>query len=276
MISQSGHLKHRNIFLTRGNCPSPAYNKDLTMKTLKQLAHENKDSLQGLEILIGCKFTDVILLQQALVHSSFGFEQLHDGANNETMEFLGDAVLDLAVSDILFYMYPGIREGELTKMRAGLVREATLARMAKVIKLDNFLMLGKGEEASHGRKKSSILASAFEALAGAIYLDRGYEKTLHFIRSQYAPMLPAKKEKMLLDDAKSQLQEKLQEQFNQAPTYHLDAEEGPDHAKKFTVSVRFMAQVLGVGTGSSKKTAEQQAAATALATLDSWWEDLIP
>ena len=246
------------------------------MKTIKQLAHENKDRLQGLEILIGCKFTDVILLQQALVHSSFGFEQLHDGANNETMEFLGDAVLDLAVSDMLFYMYPGIREGELTKMRAGLVREATLARMAKGIKLDDFLMLGKGEEASHGRKKSSILASAFEALVGAIYLDRGYEKTLHFISSHYAPMLPAKKEKMLLDDAKSQLQEKLQEQFNQAPTYHLDAEEGPDHAKKFTVSVRFMAQVLGVGTGSSKKTAEQQAAATALATLDSWWEDLIP
>ena len=244
------------------------------MKTLKHLAHENQDKLQGLELLIGCKFADIVLLQQSLVHSSFGFEHLNDGANNETLEFLGDAVLDLAVSDMLFHMYPGIREGDLTKMRAGMVREDTLARMAKNIKLNDFLMLGKGEEASHGRKKPSILSSAFEALVGAIYLDRGYEKTLHFIRSHYSSMLPAKKEKMLFEDAKSRLQEKLQAQFNQAPTYSLDAEEGPDHAKKFTVSVRFREQLLGVGTGSSKKTAEQQAAVTALATLDSWWQDL--
>ena len=245
------------------------------MKTLKQLAHENSDKLQGLEVLIGCKFSDFILLQQALVHSSFGFEELQDGQNNETLEFIGDAVLDLAVSDMLFRKYPDIREGELTKMRAGLVNEATLARMAKTIKLGDFLLLGKGEETSHGRRKPSILASSFEALVGAIYLDSGYENALHFIRSHCLPMLPAKKEKMLLDDPKSQLQEKLQEQFYQAPTYCLDAEEGPDHAKKFTVSVRFMAEVLGVGFGSSKKTAEKQAAEAALTTLDSWWAELI-
>jgi len=245
------------------------------MKTLKQLAHENRGKLQGLEVLMGCKFNDFILLQQALVHSSFGFEELQDGQNNETLEFIGDAVLDLAVSDMLFHKYPGIREGELTKMRAGLVNEATLARMAKTIKLGDFLMLGKGEEASHGRKKFSILASSFEALVGAIYLDSGYEKALHFIRKHCLPMLPARKEKMLFDDPKSQLQEKLQEQFYQAPTYCLDAEEGPDHAKKFTVSVRFREQVLGVGSGSSKKTAEKQAAEAALATLDSWWAELI-
>ena len=245
------------------------------MKTLKQLAYENRDKLQGLEVLIGCQFTDSILLQQALIHSSFGFEQLQDGQNNETLEFIGDAVLDLAVSDMLFHKYPGIREGELTKMRAGLVNEATLARMAKTIKLGDFLMLGKGEEASHGRKKSSILASSFEALVGAIYLDSGYENALHFIRNHCLPMVPAKKEKMLVNDPKSLLQEKLQEQFFQAPTYCLDAEEGPDHAKKFTVSVRFMGQLLGMGSGSSKKTAEKQAAEAALATLDSWWAELI-
>ena len=245
------------------------------MKTIQQLALANKDKLQEVEILLGYEFRDRILLQQALVHSSFGFEHLHDGQNNETLEFLGDAVLDLAVSDMLFHMYPGIREGELTKMRAELVREATLARMAGGIQLSNFLLLGKGEEASHGRMKPSILASAFEALVGAMYLDRGYEETLHIIRSHFAPMLPAHKEKMLVDDAKSRLQEKLQEQFNQAPTYHLDAAEGPDHAKTFKVSVRFMAVVLGVGTGSSKKSAEQQAAETALATIDSWWGELM-
>ena len=245
------------------------------MKTIQQLAQENKDKLLGVEILLGYKFTDVVLLQRALVHSSFGFEQLDDGQNNETLEFLGDAVLDLAVSVMLFNMYPGIREGELTKMRAKLVKEATLARMAKEIRVGDYLMLGKGEEASQGRDKSSILASALEALVGAVYLDRGYEQALHIISRHFTPMLPAKKEKMLVDDAKSRLQEKLQEHFNQAPTYHLDAEEGPAHAKEFTVSVRFMAEVLGTGTGSSKKLAEQQAAETALATLDSWWEELM-
>jgi len=251
------------------------WQEDISMKTLQKLAHENKDNLQKVEELLRYKFADSILLQRALVHSSYGFEQLDTGLNNETLEFLGDAVLDLAVSDMLFHMYPGIREGELTKMRAELVREATLARMAGGIKLSNFLMLGKGEEVTQGRMKSSILAGAFEALVGAIYLDRGYEKALHFISSHFAPLLPAKKEKMLVDDAKSRLQEKLQEHFNQAPTYHLDAEEGPAHAKKFTASVRFMAEILGTGTGSSKKAAEQQAAETALATLDSWWEELM-
>jgi ribonuclease-3 len=242
------------------------------MKTIQQLAHENKDKLQSMEVLLGYKFADSVLLQQALVHSSFGFEQLDDGQNNETLEFLGDAVLDLAVSFMLFNMYPGIKEGELTKMRAELVKETTLARMAKEIRVGDYIMLGKGEEASQGRDKSSILASALEALVGAIYLDRGYEHALHIISRHFTPMLPAKKEKMLVDDAKSHLQEKLQEQFNQAPIYHLDAEEGPAHAKKFTVSVRFMAEVLAVGTGSSKKMAEQQAAKKALANHDSWRE----
>jgi len=160
-------------------------------------------------------------------------------------------------------------------MRAELVKESTLAIMATGIKLSGFILLGKGEESSHGRMKPSILASTFEAVIGAIYLDQGYEKALHFISTHFGPRLPAKKEKMLVEDAKSQLQEKLQERFNQAPDYHLDAEEGPDHAKKFTVSVRFMANILGVGSGSSKKAAEQQAAETALATLASWWEELV-
>lgn len=244
------------------------------MKTIKQLAHENKQNLQDMEVLLGYKFTDFVLLQRALVHSSFGYEQINDGQNNETLEFLGDAVLDLAVSAMLFDIYPGIREGELTKMRAELVKEATLARMAQGIRVGDFLMLGKGEEACHGRDKPSILASTFEALIGAIYLDRGYEQALHIVSRHFTPLLPAKKEKMLVDDAKSLLQEKLQEQFNQAPIYYIDAEEGPAHAKKFTVSVRFMKEVLGVGKGSSKKAAEQQAAERALATLDLWWENL--
>ena len=244
------------------------------MKTIQQLTNDNKHRLQELELLLGYKFADRALLQKALIHSSFAFEQLQEGQNNETLEFLGDAVLDLAVSDILFNMYPGVTEGELTKMRAGLVKETTLAEMAKTLELGDFLELGRGEEASHGRKKSSILASAFEALLGAIYFDRGYEGTLRFIRSQFTPLLPAKKEGMLVDDAKSDLQETLQEEFNQTPTYHLDAEDGPDHAKKFTVSARFMDEVLGIGSGSSKKLAEQRAAEAALGSINSWWERL--
>jgi ribonuclease-3 len=244
------------------------------MKTIQQMANDNKNKLQELEVLLGYEFADTVLLQQALIHSSFGFEKIHAGQNNETLEFLGDAVLDLAVSDMLFKTYPGVTEGELTKMRAGLVQEATLAEMARNITLGDFLMLGKGEEASQGREKASILASAFEALIGAIYLDRGYESALQFISGNFASLLPAEKEGMLVDDAKSHLQEKLQGQFNQAPTYHLDKEEGPAHAKNFTVSVRFIDEVLGIGSGSSKKVAEKRAAEAALDTLDSWWEQL--
>ena len=244
------------------------------MKTIKQLTDSNKYKLRELELLIGYGFADTALLQLALIHSSYGFEKITSGRNNETLEFLGDAVLDLAVSDILFKTYPGVTEGELTKMRAGLVKENTLAELARTITLGNFLMLGKGEESSHGREKASILSSAFEALIGAIYLDRGYESALQFVGSHFALLLPAKKEGMLVEDAKSHLQEKLQEQYNLAPTYYLDKEEGPAHEKKFTVSVRFMDEVLGIGAGSSKKIAERRAAEAALDTIDSWWDQL--
>ena len=244
------------------------------MKTIQQLTSNNKNNLKKVEALLGYEFADTLLLQQALIHSSFGFERIHTGLNNETLEFLGDAVLDLAVSDMLFKTYPGVTEGELTKMRAGLVKEATLAEMARTISLGNFLMLGKGEEASCGREKASILASALEALIGAIYLDRGYASALQFINSHFASLLPDKKERILVEDAKSHLQEKLQEHFSQAPIYHLDKDEGPAHAREFTVSVRFMDVVLGTGSGSSKKIAEQRAAEAALDTIDSWWKRL--
>lgn len=244
------------------------------MKSIQQLTDDNREKLRELELLLGYDFFNATLLQQALIHSSFGFEQIKTGRNNETLEFLGDAVLDLAVSDILFKTYPGVTEGELTKMRAGLVKESALNEMARTVRLGEFVMLGRGEEASQGREKASILASAFEALIGAIYLDRDYEKALQFISSQVKPMLPPSKDRILVENAKSLLQEKIQEQFNRAPTYHADMEEGPDHAKIFTVSVRFGDVVLGRGSGSSKKTAEQCAAEAALESIDSWWEQL--
>ena len=244
------------------------------MKTIQQLTDDNRSRLQELEALLGYEFADAALLQQALIHSSFGFEKVQAGQNNETLEFLGDEVLELTVSAMLYKTYPGVTEGELTKMRAGLVKEATLADMARTITLGSYLMLGKGEETSHGRGKPSILSSAFEALIGAIYLDRGYENALQFVSSHFSSLLPTNLEGIIVNDAKSQLQEKLQEQFNLAPTYQLDKEGGPAHAKRFTVSVRFMEEVLGIGTGSSKKEAEQRAAETALGTIDSWWEKI--
>ena len=245
------------------------------MDTIPQLAQKNNNKLRELEVLLGYKFSDVNLLQQALIHSSYGFEQLEGSQNNETLEFIGDAVLDLAVSDMLFHLFSRSREGELTKMRAGLVNETTLARMAQNINLGGFLMLGKGEEASHGRKKASILSSTFEALIGAMYLDSGYESTLKFINSQFKPLLADRMEGIFVEDPKSLLQERLQEQFNRAPTYHLNDEQGPDHAKQFTVSVRFLEKTLGTGIGSSKKIAEQQAAENALENIDSWWDGLL-
>jgi ribonuclease-3 len=244
------------------------------MKSIQQLASKNRGQLREMEELLGCRFNDPLLLQQALVHSSFGFEQLDDGLNNETLEFLGDAVLDLAVSDMLFRMHPSLREGELTKMRAELVREASLARVAGKVGVGDHLMFGRGEESSGGRQKPSILAAALEAIIGAIYLDRGFAGAHHFIRTHFAELLSPEKGKMVVENAKSRLQEILQEQFCRAPSYHLDAEEGPDHAKTFTVSVRFMEEVLGTGSGSSKKEAEQQAAAQALADRDAWQHKL--
>jgi ribonuclease-3 len=142
--------------------------------------------------------------------------------------------------------------------------------MAKEIGLGDFIMLGKGEETSQGHQKSSILSCTYEAVVGAIFLDSGYVSALDFVNRQFKPLLAEKKDSMLFSDAKSALQEKIQEKFNQAPTYSVEHEEGPAHDKKFTISVRFNDKVLGAGTARSKKEAEQQAAAEALADIESW------
>jgi ribonuclease-3 len=240
------------------------------MLTLERLTNKNKNLLSRLEKLLEYSFNDPSLLQKALIHSSFAFEQIEEGQNNEILEFLGDAVLDLTVGVILFDKFPEMREGELTRMRSALVKEDTLSFMAKKVGLGDFIMLGKGEEVSQGRKKPSILSCTYEAVIGAIYLDSGYDSALDFVMRQFKPLLTEKKESMLLGDAKSILQEKLQEQYNRAPTYVVEREEGPAHNKKFTVSVRFEDTLLGSGAAGSKKEAEQRAAAAALADIKSW------
>ena len=235
--------------------------------TLHALIQDNEQSLQMLQQRIDYQFTDLSLLQVALIHSSFAFERLDHGSHNETQEFLGDAVLDLTVGYILFKRFPRMREGKLTRIRSGLVNETGLAEMARGIDLGRYLLLGKGEEVSGGREKSSILSCAYEALVGALFLDGGYEQALLFVERFFSPLIDQRQQELVLSDAKSGLQEVLQERYNEGPQYVLEQEEGPAHAKTFTVSVRFHDRVLGTGRAGSKKEAEQQAAGMALEKL---------
>jgi ribonuclease III len=232
---------------------------------LNTLVMQNKEILSEFEQILGYRFTDLRLLQKALVHSSYAFEQAQIGKNNETLEFLGDAVLDLVIGYILIRRYPEMREGDLTKLRAALVNETHLATMARKIELGRFLCLGKGEDASNGRNKSSILSCAYEAVVGAVFEDGGFDTVSAFVERFFLSTIEDKKESLLIADAKSRLQEELQEQFNEAPSYQLDSEDGPSHLKIFSVSVIFQGEVLGSGTARSKKEAEQRAAADALA-----------
>jgi ribonuclease-3 len=239
------------------------------MKKLSSIIENNQEQLEELERLLGYSFKDISLLQLALIHRSYAFE--HDGHqvnDNERLEFLGDAVLDLTVGHTLFVSYPEMREGDLTRLRAMLVNESHLAKMADKISLGRFLFLGKGEDSTDGRRKPSILSSAYEAVVGAIFDDGGYEATAIFAENHFVPCLDEQQAKMHLADAKSRLQELTQEKYNQAPTYFLETEEGPDHRKIFTVSVRFRDMLLAHGTATSKKEAEQLAAAEALLKID--------
>lgn len=234
---------------------------------IDSLSRVNKDTLTEFEKILGYRFTDLRLLQRALIHSSFAFEQAEDIENNEKLEFLGDAVLDLVIGHILSHRYPEMREGELTKLRASLVNEHHLAKMAREIELGKYLFLGKGEDASHGRQKSSILSCAYEAVVGAMFEDSGYDSTAELVIRFFEPTLEAKKEELLFADSKSRLQELLQGKYNEAPQYVLEAEEGPSHRKLFTVSVQFQGKTLGEGQAGSKKESEQRAAAAALKAL---------
>ncbi len=228
------------------------------------LLAEQKKLLAELETLIGYRFTDLRLLQKALIHSSYAFEKGQAGEDNQLLEFLGDAVLDLVIGNLLYDRYPDLREGDLTRFRASLVNETNLALMARSVELGRFLCLGKGEDAGSGRNKSSILSCAFEAVIGAVFRDSGYLSVAELVEALFVASLEEKKNDLQLADAKSRLQELLQETFNEAPTYRLVGEEGPSHCKQFSVAVVFRDKVLGTGLASSKKEAEQRAAALAL------------
>jgi ribonuclease III len=210
------------------------------------------------------------LLETALTHRSRGTTSGKAGdkvpSNNEKLEFLGDAVLDLAVSDLLMQQFPRYQEGDLSKLRASLVNARILAEKARALGLGEELRLGKGEEKSGGREKESILAAAYEALIGAIYLDRGFVAVRRVLARQFAADLKARAG-VASDDWKTRLQEITQRTFKTTPTYTLVRETGPDHAKQFVSQISVGDRTLGRGEGKSKKMAEQAAASEALQAL---------
>ena len=228
-------------------------------------AHERLDSL---EETIGYRFDDRALLHGATIHRSFANETEEDIADNEVMEFLGDAVLGLVISDLLYRRNPDFSEGEMSKLKAFLVSSESLARRAEEIGLGDYLVLGRGEEKTDGRLKDSLLANSFEAVIAAVYLDGGLQPATEFIdKTVYRHLADAVEEDVHFNDFKSLLQERLQSNGGALPVYSVVDESGPDHEKTFRVVVEVDGAPRGEGEGRTKKGAEQMAAERTLEML---------
>ena len=222
--------------------------------------------IKDLEAAIGYKFKNIALLQNALAHSSYANERWHNSLmSNERLEFLGDSILGMCVAEYLYCTFPDRPEGELTRMRADMVCEQTLANVAGRIGLGEHLLLGKGEEQGGGRTRNSILADAVESVIAASFLDGGMSAAKQFIQKFILVEVPVKKLHNV--DYKTSLQELVQQKKNQVLSYTLVGESGPDHDKHFDVEVSLNGKVVGVGSGSSKKRAEQDAARVAIEAL---------
>ena len=222
--------------------------------------------IKDLEEAIGYRFHNISLLQNALTHSSFANERWHNSLlSNERLEFLGDSILGMLVAEYLYRNFPDRPEGELTRMRADMVCERTLAEVANTIHLGDHLLLGKGEERFGGRTRDSILADAMESVIAACFLDGGLSAALEIVRKFILVKVPVTR--LHNADYKTQLQELVQQKRNQVLTYTLVGESGPDHDKKFEVEVSLNGAVVGKGCGSSKKRAEQDAARAAIGRL---------
>ena len=220
----------------------------------------------ALQTQLGYDFKRTALLRQAVTHSSFVHEQgLGADESNERLEFLGDAVLELCISDFLYHKYSNLTEGQLTQRRANLVCESTLAGVARTLKLGDYLLLGQGEAREKGREKDSILSDALESVFGAIFLDGGIDAIRNIIFGIFAPL--AEKATKQKKDSKSTLQELLQKNSRETAVYEIISESGPSHQRLFTSNVSHMGKMLGKGQGRSKKEAEQNAAKVALAKI---------
>jgi ribonuclease-3 len=222
----------------------------------------------GIEQLLHYAFKDKDLLQEALRHSSYVNEladpQLRD---NERLEFLGDAVLNLIIGHILMQRYPELKEGDLSRSRANLVNESRLAKIARSFELGSFIQLGKGEIQTLGREKNSILADTFEALMAAIFLDGGFDTAYQIIKTNFQPLIAHLDTTANNLDYKSQLQEQVQVEHGVMPEYNIIREDGPDHDKTFWVTLKVL-DIDTQGSGKNKKAAEQDAARRALDLLN--------
>ncbi len=222
--------------------------------------------IKDLEIAIGYQFKNITLLQNALTHSSYANERWHNSLlSNERLEFLGDSVLGMLVAEYLYKNFPNRPEGELTRMRADMVCEQTLAAAANRIGLGDHMLLGHGEEQGGGRSRDSILADAVESVIAACFLDGGIQAALQFVQKFILVEVPVTK--LHNADYKTSLQELVQQKKNQVLSYAMVGQSGPDHDKKFDVEVSLNGKVVGSGSGSSKKRAEQMAARAAIAKL---------
>lgn len=222
--------------------------------------------IKDLENAIGYRFQNITLLQNALAHSSYANERWHDSLkSNERLEFLGDSILGMVVAEYLYRHFPDRLEGDLTRMRADMVCERSLALIAERIGLGEHLLLGNGEESGGGRNRDSILADAVESVIAACFLDGGMEPARNFINTFVLTDVPVRK--LRNTDYKTALQELVQQKKNQVLSYALVEESGPDHDKHFAVQVSLNGAVVGTGQGRSKKKAEQDAARTAIEQL---------
>lgn len=225
---------------------------------------KNTTKTKEIEKAIGLIFKDKTLLDLAFVHKSYVNEASDKEEQNERLEYLGDAVLELAVTDYLYHKFPNHPEGDLTNWRSALVKGKNLSKVAKKLGLGAYLYLSRGEELSGGRDKAYILANTVEALIGAIYLDTGFEVAREFIMKHIVVLLDEIISQGLDVDPKSRVQELAQEKLNLTPRYELLSETGPDHDKKFVMGIYFGDKLIADGTGSSKQEAEQSAAGNAL------------
>lgn len=231
------------------------------------MKQERKEELARIQKTLGYSFREIKLLNKALTHKSYVNETGQELKHNERFEFLGDSVIDLIVSEYMVRKYSDYKEGTLSKIRAGVVNESCLAKLALNIDLGDFLLLGRGEEISGGRKKASLLANAYEALAGAIYFDSDIETTARILLPDIKKEITSFIDTPESRDYKSDLQEYTQNKFNCIPVYKVANEIGPDHEKQFEVVVSVKDKNRGRGMGRSKKEAEQAAAKVALDTF---------
>ena len=235
----------------------------------KRVSGDEKKQLKKLEKKLGFSFKRLELLRRALTHRSYANEQGFPAeAHNERLEFLGDAVLELSVSELLMKRFPEFSEGELSKLRAAIVNEKQLAELATQYNIGEHLLLGRGEEQTNGREKPSLLSDAYEAVLGAAYLDRGFKKSCALIERHYRRLFENRVPESFYLDFKTELQERVQSIFRTIPQYRLKREHGPDHRKTFEVQLMIRDQAYGTGVGHSKKEAEQKAAEQALKKLN--------